>query len=170
MAACAVPRKVLEKIDRVFSDFLLGSDPTLRRRKWVRWESITCPYGEGGLGIRSLARVIKALRIKSIWGVVIANTLWGKFLHAKYFKTGVTLLDTKLKSPCSKLWRDVHAEMATFVRNSAMKFGPGGFSFLKENWTRNGLLMDEFPMVNQADMSLEVAASLGFDRVNCFGD
>ena len=51
MQCTALPKKLLDNIDRVNRNFLWGSTEDARKTHWVGWHKVTKSKGEGGLGI-----------------------------------------------------------------------------------------------------------------------
>lgn len=48
------------------------------KKKWVAWEKVCKPIEEGGLGIRDLGEVKKALNVKLAWNLLHGSTLWSE--------------------------------------------------------------------------------------------
>lgn len=57
LSCMAVPKSVVNRLEYLMNAFL-WSQHGQRRLHWVAWEDICSPYGEGGLGIRSLKDTI----------------------------------------------------------------------------------------------------------------
>ena len=53
MQCTYLPSKIIESIDRVNRNFLLGFLEFARKAHWVSWEKVTKTKEEGGLGIQS---------------------------------------------------------------------------------------------------------------------
>ena len=68
MQCTHLPNRILEGIDQVNRNFLLGTSEQARRMHWVGWDKITRPKVEGELGIqsargRNLALLAKELEV-----------------------------------------------------------------------------------------------------------
>ncbi|XP_017981034.1 PREDICTED: uncharacterized protein LOC108663047 [Theobroma cacao] len=61
------PICVIERIDRLFNNFLWGGSAGTRKIHWASWHKITLPSNEGGLDIRGLGDVLKAFSMKLWW-------------------------------------------------------------------------------------------------------
>lgn len=53
------------------------------RKKWVIWGRICKPIAEGGLGIRTLKEMQKALQVKFAWKLMHEYLLWANFFRKK---------------------------------------------------------------------------------------
>ncbi|XP_042029875.1 uncharacterized protein LOC121776773 [Salvia splendens] len=59
---------------------------TRERKKthWIGWDQICLPTSEGGLGIRKTKEVLRAFSIKLWWRFREQNSLWARYMKAKY--------------------------------------------------------------------------------------
>lgn len=72
---------------------------------FVKWDRITAPKHEGGLGLRNLLQVNNALLVKNIWRAATrCDALWIQVLKAKYHAT-TSLWLTRREIACSRLWQ-----------------------------------------------------------------
>ncbi|XP_058071016.1 uncharacterized protein LOC131220059 [Magnolia sinica] len=69
LAAMVVPKKVLKDLEGMFANFFWGWREGSRKLHWKKWSSICFPKDEGGLGLRKLKDLMKALHLKLAWGV-----------------------------------------------------------------------------------------------------
>ncbi|WRX29825.1 Ribonuclease H domain - like 10 [Theobroma cacao] len=61
------PISVIERIDRLFNNFLWEGSAGTKKIHWASWHKITLPSNEEGLDIRSLGDVLKAFSMKLWW-------------------------------------------------------------------------------------------------------
>ncbi|KAB1204935.1 hypothetical protein CJ030_MR7G015231 [Morella rubra] len=87
MAVFLLPKEVLRDIDRVFKNFWWGfKDDTQRHYHPEAWSAICVPQELGGLGLRRMEDINKALLAQLGWKFLSdENALWVKALNAKYF-------------------------------------------------------------------------------------
>ena len=101
---------------------------TVESRKYhlVRWEIICKPIAQGGLGIRSIENMNKALLGKWLWRVVNATQgLWRQILINKYKagRDGWCILDDSYKS--SGLWKSILSVKTEFNQWIRFRFHDG---------------------------------------------
>ena len=79
-----VPGTILSGIrKKIFSFIWLGNNID-KKLHLARWEILSKPKAMGGWGLKNLSLFSKALRMKSFWRGLTANTLWCKVLSDKY--------------------------------------------------------------------------------------
>ncbi|XP_026443633.1 uncharacterized protein LOC113343717 [Papaver somniferum] len=92
------PRNIIEHVERAIRNFLWSGDAEKRKYFTVLYESLCCARREGGLGIKRLAEVNKAMLMKLWVTIRDSGKIWARFLRAKYFKINGNLIDYKLGS------------------------------------------------------------------------
>lgn len=70
MQTAAIPKGGCDKMDRCQRQFLWGSTNEKRKMHKVNWKKVCKPKNLGGLGIRKMYNVNKALLAKASWKVV----------------------------------------------------------------------------------------------------
>ncbi|XP_042005828.1 uncharacterized protein LOC121754533 [Salvia splendens] len=55
-----------------------------KKTHWIGWDQICLPTSEGGLGIRKTKEVLRAFSIKLWWRFREQNSLWARYMKAKY--------------------------------------------------------------------------------------
>lgn len=80
-----LPNRILEGIDMVNRNFLLGASEQERRMHWVGWDKITKPKVEGGLGLQLAKGRNVALLAKLNWRFhTKGDSFWARVLKNKY--------------------------------------------------------------------------------------
>ena len=59
-AASNPPKGILGMLENIFTDFLWGASDFGPRFHRIKWDQLCKPYGEGGVGLRSLQHVVYA--------------------------------------------------------------------------------------------------------------
>ncbi|KAL9689285.1 hypothetical protein QQ045_009669 [Rhodiola kirilowii] len=79
LASIPTPVTVLNRINNMFSSFLWDNNDH-KRRHWISWTDICRPKEAGGLGIRNLLDVRRALHYKLPWRCLQSIELWGRYV------------------------------------------------------------------------------------------
>ncbi|XP_058746485.1 uncharacterized protein LOC131619403 [Vicia villosa] len=126
------PKKVIEELNKLQSNFLWGGSEGNWKTHWVSWKDLCLPVEKGGLGFRNLEDFNKALLLKWNWRIFgETNSIWFRFLKARY-------VDVKLR--------------ATFCNGCSI-------SFWYAHWLKEGILKDLF--LELFNISLLKDASIG---------
>nr|XP_023914532.1 uncharacterized protein LOC112026083 [Quercus suber] len=82
MQCTALPKKLLDNIDRVNRNFLWGSTDDAKKVHRVGWHKVTKPKEEGGLGIQAAKGRNQALLVKLNWRFRMEkDALWVRVLN-----------------------------------------------------------------------------------------
>ncbi|RVW74227.1 putative ribonuclease H protein [Vitis vinifera] len=85
MSLFRMPKSVARRLEKLQRDFLWGGANGEKTAHLVKWEVMCADKEKGGLGLRKLACLNKALLHKWIWRFARAKEdLWKKVLEAKY--------------------------------------------------------------------------------------
>ena len=96
---------------------------------------------EGGLGLRSLGDIQKALHMRFAWSLFQGNSLWANFFKAKYVGNRPWSLIGNNKG--SRFWRMIANCIPLLLNNSKWKIKEGDLFFWYDNWRDNGPLINE---------------------------
>ena len=85
MSLFRMPKVVARRLEKLQRDFLWGGGNLERKAHLVNWEVVCADKEKGGLGIRKLALLNKALLDKWIWRFAYdKENLWKKVILVKY--------------------------------------------------------------------------------------
>ena len=80
-----MPKTIAKRLEKVQRDFLWGGGNLERKVHLVNWEVVCVDKNKGGLGLRKLALLNKALLGKWIWRFASdKDNLWKQVIMAKY--------------------------------------------------------------------------------------
>lgn len=72
---------IIQKINSICANFLWNS-----KAHKIYWDDVCKTKTEGGLGVRIIDEVTKAMAIKLLWNYINGDTLWAKWMQNKYCK------------------------------------------------------------------------------------
>lgn len=76
---------MIKEIEKIMRDFLWGSYDAKKKMSWVSWSRSALPKSRGGIGIKKLKLVNKALHCKWIWRYGSEKTaLWRRIICEKF--------------------------------------------------------------------------------------
>ena len=88
MQCCLLPSKTCAELDRINRNFLWGDTSTKKKLHLIKWDSISRPKDEGGLGIKRSRCRNKALLAKRLWAFRLGSIeTWAVTLRNKYSPT-----------------------------------------------------------------------------------
>ncbi|XP_026384787.1 uncharacterized protein LOC113280367 [Papaver somniferum] len=127
---------------RVKSTHIWG-DPRSRKLVTLKWEKVCVPFKEGGMGIRSLEVINKALLMKLIWKIQQGNDEWVLFFHAKFkMKNGEWITYHKQSS----IWTGMKWVMSEVKIHSRWIICDGeDISVWNDAWIKEKALSNLFP-------------------------
>ncbi|XP_026396889.1 uncharacterized protein LOC113291584 [Papaver somniferum] len=98
MAVYKWPCTVIKQVERAIKKFLWSGDAEKCKYFTVLYDDLCLPKREGGLGIKKLNDVNRAMLMKLWISIRDSNKIWARFLRAKYFKLNGNLINYKLGS------------------------------------------------------------------------
>ena len=80
-----MPKSVKNILEKMQRDFLWGGGNIVRKIHLVSWNSVSQGKEKGGLGIRRLDLLNRALLGKWVWRFAVEdNSIWRSFINTKY--------------------------------------------------------------------------------------
>ena len=141
------PKSVIHWIEKIQRDFLWNDSIEKRRYHLVRWEKVCKATGQGGLGIRSFAKVNNSLLGKWLWRIgEPTQGLWCQILIQKY-KGGNNGWDVPSRiSNASGFWKSILSVKEDFIRQIHYRVHDGHrISFWHDEWCGKNVLYSIFP-------------------------
>ncbi|XP_027170927.1 uncharacterized protein LOC113770609 [Coffea eugenioides] len=145
LSATVLPVSVFSMIEKVCSNFLWGSNEGGPRYHWIRWDRLCFPTEEGGVGFRQLRDVYTAFSLKLWWKFRTGDSLWAKFLLAKYCRHSHPC-QVEYNARASAIWKRLtyvsrHAELSMrWLVNS------GTCDFWYDTWLGSEALFHRVPI------------------------
>ncbi len=80
---------MVDRIERIQRNFLLSGTEEKYKLSLVNWEEVCKPEEKGGLGVRRLCDLNKALLTNISYRLGEDNTEWGNIMKAKYLSNSL---------------------------------------------------------------------------------
>jgi len=91
MSCFLIPKDTCRKMKIVISNYWWGSSADNRHMHWQRWELLTRPEVQGGMGFRDLRLFNKAMLWKQGWRLIEnPNSLCAKVLKGRYYHDAIS--------------------------------------------------------------------------------
>ncbi|XP_058776647.1 uncharacterized protein LOC131650967 [Vicia villosa] len=131
------PISVLKSINRWARNFIWSGEINKRKTVTVAWDTCCRPYGEGGLGIRSLVSLNNAANLKQCWDLFNSKEQWAILLRARVLRDGRKISYHIFSS----LWSSFKASLEEVKENSCWLIGNGEkINFWSDNWNGSVVL------------------------------
>lgn len=109
-----LPSRIIKELEQKMRKFLWRSDNEGKYKSKASWNSVCLPKLEGGLGIRRLTDVNKALMAYHIWSILSnRNSLWVQWVQMYKLK-GRNFWEVQLRGNVSWGWRKILKIRDTF--------------------------------------------------------
>jgi hypothetical protein len=126
-----------------------------KKINWVKWEVVSQPKHDGGLGVRDVRAVNISLLAKWRWRLLSNdNTLWKAVIKGKYGEMAIGRVELGDESKpwfSSTWWKDIcsigtNLDRNWFLESVAKKMRNGEQTrFWEDVWVGNSTLCDRFP-------------------------
>ncbi|XP_026459379.1 uncharacterized protein LOC113360042 [Papaver somniferum] len=156
------PKRVIKECERIIRNFLWTGDLSHRKQVTLKWDKVCSPLSEGGLGIRRLEVVNKALLMNLFWNIQHGTEEMAKIFQAKFQnKEGEWIKYFKK----STIWQGIKGVKIEVHEGTRCLVGNGEtISMWKYKWIQDQTLGESFqnhsfihqyPNMKVADLILE---------------
>ncbi|RVW36073.1 putative ribonuclease H protein [Vitis vinifera] len=127
MSIFRMPKVVARRLEKVQRDFLWGGGNMEGKIHLVKWEVVCTDKDKGGLGLRKLAMLNKALLDKWIWRYACdKDNLWKQVIKAKYGQEGLGWRPKKANGVVGVgVWKEIWKELEWCWDNMIFRVGKG---------------------------------------------
>ncbi|RVW25474.1 putative ribonuclease H protein [Vitis vinifera] len=148
MSLLRMPRVVSLRLEKIQRDFLWGGGALERKPHLVNWESVCSDIRKGGLGVRRLSTLNRALLCK--WNWRFANereALWRQVISRKFGEEEGGWYTREVREGFGVgLWKEIRKEGALLQNKVVFSVGNGRrVKFWNDIWCGNFSLSNLFP-------------------------
>ncbi|XP_058775306.1 uncharacterized protein LOC131649564 [Vicia villosa] len=158
------PISLIRDIERAIKRFIWSSEVSKNKVIIVTWNSVCLPLVEGGLGIRSIANLNAAFKLKLAWDFFQSNSSWTVLLRQRVFHKGKIISHHIFSS----IWSSLKSEMHNIEENFSWCLGDGATIMLwSDKWCGESLQLgmdDPSAIVDQPVRSLIVNGCWDFTK------
>ena len=139
---------VCSRLEKIQRDFLWGGGNLERKPHLVNWKTVCLEKSRGGLGVRGLSKMNKALLCKWCWRFANErDTLWRLVIRIKFGEKDGGWYTSDIRGGYGTgLWKDIKKEWLIFSQNTTSYLGNGRrLGFWKDPWCCETVLCNVFP-------------------------
>ncbi|CAI0417866.1 unnamed protein product [Linum tenue] len=143
------PRGAIQKMEKIQRRFIWGGTGEDRKMPLVNWDLCKASKDNGGLAIKDLYCVNKALLIKWLWKYATDRGSWWRELISIKYPADSEWQSKRCRSGFGEsVWANITKEYDEFWKVCHIDPGSGEWvSFWKDCWIPNHVLADSFPRV-----------------------
>ncbi|RVW12625.1 putative ribonuclease H protein [Vitis vinifera] len=150
MSILRLPSSVRRRLEQIQRDFLWGGGSLERKPHLVRWKVVCLSKKKGGLGIKCLSNLNKALLSK--WNWRFANergALWNQVIRGKYGEDRGGWRTREVREAHGVgLWKAIRMDWDLVGERISFSVGNGRrVSFWRDRWCGDAPLCDSFPSI-----------------------
>ncbi|KAJ9689326.1 hypothetical protein PVL29_014820 [Vitis rotundifolia] len=145
-----MPKLVAKRLEKIQRDFLWGGGSLEKKIHLINWEVVCTQKAKGGLGIRKIETLNRALLGKWIWRFASdRDILWKKVIGTKYGKVGFGWRTKGTRETYGVgVWKEILKEANWCWDYLMFKVGKGTrVSFWTDHWCGNTSLSLMFPQL-----------------------
>ncbi|KAJ9693692.1 hypothetical protein PVL29_009580 [Vitis rotundifolia] len=145
-----MPKIIAKRLEKLQRDFLWGGGHLERKVHLINWEVVCTQKEKGGLGLRKITVLNKALLGKWVWRFAIEkDNLWKKVLVVKYGQEGLGWRTNEVRGSYGMgVWKEIMKEACWCWDKFQFKVGKGTkIKFWINHWCGNATLSQIFPQL-----------------------
>ena len=132
-----MPKSVAKRVEKTQRDFLWGGGNLEGKVHLVKWYAVCTEKHKGGLGLRRIATLNRALLGKWIWRFACEkDNLWKQVITTKYGQEDYGWRSKKASEAVGvRVWKEIMKESEWCWANLAFLVGKGSkIKFWKDGW------------------------------------
>ncbi|KAJ9698913.1 hypothetical protein PVL29_007804 [Vitis rotundifolia] len=149
-----MPKIVAKRLKKLQRDFLWDGGHLERKVHLINWEVVCTQKEKGGIGLRKITFLNKALLGKWVWRFAIEkDSLWKKVLVVKYGQEGLGWRTNEVRGLYGVgVWKEILKEACWCWDKFQFKVGKGTkIKFWIDHWCGNATLSQIFPQLSSLD-------------------
>ncbi|XP_026396975.1 uncharacterized protein LOC113291689 [Papaver somniferum] len=145
-----------KKMDKIMRYFLWGSSNKKTKKSWVGWRNVNLPKEGGGVGIKKLRLMNKALHAKWVWRYGVEDkALWRNIMNQKFGGNPKAFFPNSTTNVVGKrLWTRILKSSSHVLNSTALHINSGDKClFWKDQWANGYSLKNLFPALYKISRS-----------------
>jgi hypothetical protein len=140
-----LPKDIHKKMDRIRSNFFWQGAEKKNSFHMAKWDMVTRPKDQGGLGVADTSLMNECLLVKWIWKITQgSDDIWFKLIKAKYMPEGNFFISKNRGA--SQFWQGLHKVKHLFKWGAVNTVNNGeGTFFWKDTWLGEVPLEIKYP-------------------------
>ena len=155
-------KSVKSRLEKIQRDFLWGGGSTVRKIHLVNWNFVSQGKDKGGLGLRRLDLLNRALLGKWAWRFAVEDdSMWRSCIKTQYgSQNGGWFTPYPRGSYGVGLWKSIAKEIEQLKKDNVFKLGDGRkIRFWEDTWCGRQPLCDAFPDLYSIAVSIGAKAT-----------
>jgi len=122
---------LIKDLEKWMRNFIWSGDVNKRKLVTVAWHKVCVPTNEGGLGIRSLAKINEGANLKLCWEMLHSGLPWAQFVKNRVMKNQKPIN----YHISSSVWSGIKHKYSEIILNSSWLLGNGNdINFWTDSW------------------------------------
>ncbi|RVW46482.1 ADP-ribosylation factor [Vitis vinifera] len=140
MSLMRMPRVVKLRLEKIQRDFLWGGGALEKRPHLVKWAIVCSDKKKGGLGIRNLSILNRALLCKWSWRYAVEReSLWKLVISRKFGEEGGGWSSREVREGYGVgFWKEIRKEGSLLLKNITFSVGDGRRRIVGILWGKRG--------------------------------
>nr|CAN72177.1 hypothetical protein VITISV_012537 [Vitis vinifera] len=172
MSLMRMPRVVKLRLEKIQRDFLWGGGALEKKPHLIKWGIVCSHKKKGGLGIRDLTILNRALLCKWSWRFAVERDSYWKLIIGTKFGVGSGGWCTcgGREGYGVGLWKEISKEGLLLLNNVSFSVGDGKrVRFWKDNWCGNTPLCEAYPSLFDLAVSKDAKVADCWDSMGEVG-
>lgn len=135
MSCFKLPTNICKRMTTYISNYWWGSSVDNHKIHWLRWDKLTDPKLEGGMGFRDMTLFNQAMLGKQGWRLLSRpQALCSRVLKGKYYPNS-SFLEATRRRRSSETWRAILHGREALKKGLINRIGPGSsVNVWQDNW------------------------------------
>lgn len=151
-----LPRSIIHRINQIMRSFIWSKNSGQRGWHLIKWDTVTLPRKDGGLGLKEMGDFNTSFMGKVVWALAQnSNKLCFRVLEHRYLQ-GRSILEEKVRLNASPVWKGILKARDKLKGGYRFRLGNGNTSVWFKDWSGEGPLALQVPFVHISDSAMRL--------------